>query len=127
MIIRPARLRSPLREKRRFHTTAKRSQLPIPQPVLLWTHEVIQRVIAGYTNSLKTKCRAVVADANGDPDRSNARRSWSSSLHLSETKRRETVRPRLIKHGVAYLRLQLAAEENLDARERLSRAGAPIH
>lgn len=81
MIIRPARLRSPLREKRRFHTTAKRSQLPIPQPVLLWTHEVIQRVIAGYTNSLKTKCRAVVADANGDPDRSNARRSWPSSLH----------------------------------------------
>ncbi len=37
-----------------------------------------------------------------------------------DRKRRETARPKLIAHGVAYLRLQLAAEDNLDARERLS-------
>ena len=37
-----------------------------------------------------------------------------------ERKRRETARPRLIAHGVAYVRLQLAAEDDLDARERLS-------
>ena len=37
-----------------------------------------------------------------------------------DRKRRETARPKLITHGVAYLRLQLAAEDNLDARERLS-------
>lgn len=37
-----------------------------------------------------------------------------------ERKRRETARPRLIAQGVAYVRLQLASEEDLDARERLS-------
>jgi hypothetical protein len=41
-------------------------------------------------------------------------------LEPLERKRRETARPRLIAHGVAYLRLQLAAEDDLDARERLS-------
>jgi hypothetical protein len=41
-------------------------------------------------------------------------------LEPLERKRRETARPRLIGHGVAYLRLQLAAEDDLDARERLS-------
>jgi hypothetical protein len=42
--------------------------------------------------------------------------------HLAplERKRRETARPRLIAHGVGYLRLQLAAEDDLDARERLA-------
>ena len=44
----------------------------------------------------------------------------AQQLASLETKRRETARPRLIGHGVAYLRLQLAAEENLDGRERLS-------
>jgi hypothetical protein len=34
-------------------------------------------------------------------------------------KRRQTARPGLIAHGVAYLRLQLAAEDDLDAQERL--------
>ncbi len=37
-----------------------------------------------------------------------------------DRKRRETARPKLIAHGIAYLRLQLAAEDDLDARERLS-------
>ena len=37
-----------------------------------------------------------------------------------DRKRRETARPKLIAHAVAYLRLQLAAEDDLDARERLS-------
>ncbi len=37
-----------------------------------------------------------------------------------EKKRRETARPRLIAHGVAYLRLRLALEDDLDARERLA-------
>lgn len=41
-------------------------------------------------------------------------------LEPLEKKRRETARQRLIAHGVAYLRPQLAAEKNLDARERLS-------
>ncbi len=41
-------------------------------------------------------------------------------LEPLDRKRRETARPKLIAHGVAYLRLQLAAEDNLDARERLS-------
>jgi hypothetical protein len=41
-------------------------------------------------------------------------------LEPLDRKRRETARPRLIAHGVAYLRLQLAAEDDLDARERLS-------
>src|SRR5712692_4715803 len=41
-------------------------------------------------------------------------------LEPLETKRRETARPRLIAQGVAYVRLQLASEEDLDARERLS-------
>jgi hypothetical protein len=41
-------------------------------------------------------------------------------LEPLERKRRETARPRLIAHGVAYVRLQLAAEDDLDARERLS-------
>jgi len=41
-------------------------------------------------------------------------------LEPLERKRRETARPRLIAHGAAYLRLQLAAEDDLDARERLS-------
>ncbi len=41
-------------------------------------------------------------------------------LESLEQKRRETARPRLIAHGVAYVRLQLAAEDDLDARERLS-------
>ena len=37
-----------------------------------------------------------------------------------DRKRRETARPKLIAHAVAYLRLQLAAEDDLDARERRS-------
>jgi len=37
-----------------------------------------------------------------------------------EKKRRETARPRLIAHGVAYLRLRLALEDDFDARERLA-------
>jgi hypothetical protein len=41
-------------------------------------------------------------------------------LEPLERKRRETARPRLIAQGVAYVRLQLASEEDLDARERLS-------
>ena len=41
-------------------------------------------------------------------------------LEPLERRRRETARPRLIAHGVAYVRLQLAAEDDLDARERLS-------
>jgi hypothetical protein len=41
-------------------------------------------------------------------------------LEPLERKRRETARSRLIAHGVAYVRLQLAAEDDLDARERLS-------
>jgi hypothetical protein len=41
-------------------------------------------------------------------------------LEPLERKRRETARQRLIAHGVGYLRLQLAAEDDLDARERLS-------
>jgi hypothetical protein len=41
-------------------------------------------------------------------------------LEPLERKRRETARPRLIAHAVAYLRLQLAAEDDLDERERLS-------
>jgi hypothetical protein len=41
-------------------------------------------------------------------------------LEPLERKRRETARPRLVAHGVAYVRLQLAAEDDLDARERLS-------
>jgi hypothetical protein len=41
-------------------------------------------------------------------------------LEPLDRKRRETARPKLIAHGVAYLRLQLAAEDDLDARERLS-------
>jgi len=41
-------------------------------------------------------------------------------LEPLDRKRRETARPKLIAHAVAYLRLQLAAEDDLDARERLS-------
>jgi hypothetical protein len=41
-------------------------------------------------------------------------------LEPLERKRRETARPRLIAHGVAYLRQQLAAEDDMDVRERLS-------
>jgi hypothetical protein len=41
-------------------------------------------------------------------------------LEPLDKKRRETARPKLIAHGVAYLRLQLAAEDDLDERERLS-------
>ena len=37
-----------------------------------------------------------------------------------EKKRRETARPRLIAHGVAYLRLRLALEDGFDARDRLA-------
>ncbi len=37
-----------------------------------------------------------------------------------EKKRRETARPRLIAHGVAYLRLRLALEDDFDARARLT-------
>jgi hypothetical protein len=41
-------------------------------------------------------------------------------LEPLERKRRETTRLGLIAHGVAYVRLQLAAEDDLDVRERLS-------
>jgi hypothetical protein len=41
-------------------------------------------------------------------------------LEPLERKRRDTARPRLIAHGVAYVRLQLAAEDDLQSRERLS-------
>ena len=44
----------------------------------------------------------------------------AQQLEPLESKRRETARPRLIAHGAAYVRLQLAAEDDLDARERLS-------
>src|SRR5713101_4814394 len=37
-----------------------------------------------------------------------------------EKKRRETARPRLIAHGVAYLRLRLALDDDIDARARLA-------
>jgi hypothetical protein len=41
-------------------------------------------------------------------------------LEPLDREHRESARPKLIAHGVAYLRLQLAAEDDLDARERLS-------
>src|SRR6266849_3749135 len=44
----------------------------------------------------------------------------AQQLEPLEKQRRETARPRLIAHGVAYVRLQLAAEDDLDARECLS-------
>ena len=44
----------------------------------------------------------------------------AQQLEPLERKRLEAARPRLVEHGVAYLRLQLAFEENLDARERLA-------
>jgi len=44
----------------------------------------------------------------------------AQQLEPLERKRLEAARPRLVEHGVAYLRLQLAFDENLDARERLA-------
>jgi len=44
----------------------------------------------------------------------------AQQLEPLEKKRRETARPRLVAHGVAYLRLQLAFEDDLGARERLA-------
>jgi hypothetical protein len=44
----------------------------------------------------------------------------AQQLEPFETKRRETARQKLIAHGLAYLRLQLAFEGDLDTRERLS-------
>ena len=44
----------------------------------------------------------------------------AQQLELLKKKRQETARQRLIAHGVAYLRLQLVFEDDLDARERLS-------
>ena len=44
----------------------------------------------------------------------------AQQLEPLKKKRQETARQRLIAHGVAYLRLQLVFEDDLDARERLS-------
>jgi hypothetical protein len=44
----------------------------------------------------------------------------AQQLEPLEKKRRDTARPRLLAHGVAYLRLRLALEDNLNARERLA-------
>src|SRR5215467_9270362 len=44
----------------------------------------------------------------------------AQQLEPLEKKRRETARPRLVAHGVAYLRLQLAFEDDLGATERLA-------
>ncbi len=44
----------------------------------------------------------------------------AQQLQPIETKRREKARQRLIEHGRAYVRRELASEEDLDARERMS-------
>ncbi len=43
----------------------------------------------------------------------------AQQLEPLKTRRREKTRQRLIEHGVAYVRRQLASEEDLDAREHL--------
>lgn len=44
----------------------------------------------------------------------------TQQLQPIETKRREKARQRLIEHGRAYVTRELASEEDLDARERMS-------
>jgi hypothetical protein len=68
--------------------------------------------------------RAIEQTVDGSESEADLRalvdRLLAQLLEPLAQKRRETARPRLIAHGVAYLRLQLAAEDDLDARERLS-------
>jgi hypothetical protein len=72
----------------------------------------------------QTVKRAVEQAVDGSESEADLRavvdRLLAQLLEPLARKRRETARPRLIAHGVAYLRLQLAAEDDLDARERLS-------
>lgn len=72
----------------------------------------------------QTVKRAVEQAVDGSESEADLRtlvdRLLAQLLEPLARKRRETARPRLIAHGVTYLRLQLAAEDDLDARERLS-------
>jgi len=72
----------------------------------------------------QTVKRAVEQAVDGSESEADLRalvdRLLAQLLEPLARNRRETARPGLIAHGVAYLRLQLAAEDGLDTREGLS-------
>ena len=84
-----------------------------PASAASWTRLDLERTVK----------RAVEQAVDGSESEADLRmlvdRLLAKLLEPLAQKRRETARAGLIAHGVAYLRLQLAAED-LDARERLS-------
>jgi hypothetical protein len=85
-----------------------------------------QHALESWTRlDLEQKVKGAVEQAiNGSESEADLRalvdRLLARLLEPLVRQRRETAQPKLIAHGVAYLRLQLAAEDDLDARERLS-------
>jgi len=121
-----AQLQAREEEERRLQQARQRATLTAAG--VIYANQALrqQRNLESWTRlDLEQKVKRAVEQAIVGSESEADLRALVDSLvaqHLEplERKRRETARPRRVAHGIAYLRLQLAAEDDLDARERLS-------
>jgi len=109
------------RQQARQRTTLIAAGVTYANQVLRQQHDVESWTRLDLEQKVKRAVEQAIVGSESEADlRALVDRLLAQLLEPLARKRRETARPGLIAYGVAYLRLQLAAEDDLDARERLS-------